>query len=61
LNVFALDEYVGVPRDEPRNCANLIRRAAIEARGAPSAQYFTVQSVEADALASVAGARAALP
>src|SRR2546427_417197 len=27
LNVFALDEYVGVPLEEPRNCANLLRRA----------------------------------
>src|SRR5438552_2714135 len=53
LNVLALDEYVGVPREEPRNCANLIRRAAIEPWRIPSAQYFTVSSVEADALASV--------
>ena len=28
LNVFALDEYVGVPPAEPRNCANLIHRSA---------------------------------
>ena len=30
LNVFALDEYVGVPKEDPRNCANLIRRTVIE-------------------------------
>ena len=53
LNVFALDEYVGVPSDEPRNCANLIRRAAAEPWGVPANRYFTVSSLEAEALASV--------
>ena len=53
LRVFALDEYVGVPADEPRNCANLIRRTAVEPWGVPPAQYFTIRSLEADALASV--------
>jgi len=43
----------GVPRDEPRNCAKPHSRAAIEPWRVPSAQYFTVSSVEADALASV--------
>ena len=38
LNVFALDEYVGVPLEEPRNCANLLGRhvaddAASDRRG----------------------------
>ena len=31
LNVFALDEYVGVPLEEPRNCANLMRRCVQQA------------------------------
>jgi len=53
LRVFALDEYVGVPADEPRNCANLIRRTAVEPWGVPAKQYFTVSSLEAGALASV--------
>ena len=53
LNVFALDEYVGVPSDEPRNCANLIRRAAAEPWGVPVNRYFTVSSLEVEALASV--------
>lgn len=53
LNVFTLDEYVGVPPDEPRNCANLLRRIAVEPWGVPRAQYFTVSSLETDALASV--------
>lgn len=53
LNVFALDEYVGVPLDEPRNCANLMRRCVQQAWGIPSPQFHTVSSQESDALASV--------
>lgn len=53
LNVFALDEYVGVPLEEPRNCANLMRRCVQQAWGVPSAQFHTVSSLEHDALASV--------
>jgi glucosamine-6-phosphate deaminase len=51
LNVFMLDEYVGVPPDEPRNCANLLRRTVARAWGIPEERYHTVTSVEADALA----------
>lgn len=53
LNLFALDEYVGVPRDEPRNCANLIRRTAVTPWGVPASHYFTVSSEEPSALPSV--------
>lgn len=53
LAVFALDEYVGVPPDEPRNCANLLRRSVAAAWGIPSEQFFSVSSVEHEALASV--------
>ncbi len=53
LNIFALDEYVGVPRDEPRNCANLLRRCVQQAWGIPPAQFHTVSSLEADAVASM--------
>ncbi len=53
LNVFALDEYVSVPANEPRNCANLIRRTAIDPWGVPAERYFTISSLEADAHASV--------
>jgi glucosamine-6-phosphate deaminase len=53
LTVFALDEYVGVPLDEPRNCANLLRLSVAEAWGIPAHQFFTINSVERDALASV--------
>ena len=44
LNVFALDEYVGVPPDEPRNCANLLRRAVVEASCSVSARMDTSAS-----------------
>lgn len=53
LNIFALDEYVGVPLEERRNCANLIRRTAVEPWGVPPSQYFTVSSLENGALKSV--------
>lgn len=53
LNVFALDEYVGVPLEEPRNCANLMRRCVQQAWRVPEAQFHTVSSLEHDALASV--------
>jgi glucosamine-6-phosphate deaminase len=53
LTVFALDEYVGVPLDEPRNCANVIRRTAVEPWGVPGDRYFRVSSLAADALASI--------
>jgi glucosamine-6-phosphate deaminase len=53
LNVFALDEYVGVPLDEPRNCANLLRRSVGEAWAIPPAQFHRVSSLEKEALSSV--------
>lgn len=53
LSLFALDEYVGVPREEPRNCANLIRRTAVEPWGVPADRYFSVSSLEEEAAASV--------
>ena len=53
LSVFALDEYVGVPLEEPRNCANLMRRCVQQAWGIPPAQFHTVSSMERDALSSV--------
>ena len=53
LNAFALDEYVGVPLGEPRNCANLLRRAVVEAWGIPLTQFFAVSSLAQEALGSV--------
>lgn len=53
LTIFALDEYVGVPLEEPRNTANLLRHAAVEPWGVPPTQFFSVSSLEANALASI--------
>lgn len=53
LRVFALDEYVGVPLQHSRNCANLLRRHVGETWGIPPRQFHTVSSLEQDALASV--------
>jgi glucosamine-6-phosphate deaminase len=53
LNVFALDEYVGVPPGEPRNCANLLRGSVGEAWRIPPAQFFFLSPVESEALAGV--------
>jgi glucosamine-6-phosphate deaminase len=53
LSIFTLDEYVGVPLDEPRNCANLIRRTLVDPwRIAPDRFYF-ISSLPHDALESV--------
>jgi glucosamine-6-phosphate deaminase len=53
LTAFALDEYIGVPLDEPRRCANLLRRCVQQAWGIPADQLHTVSSLEAEALASI--------
>ena len=53
LRIFALDEYVGVPLEEPRNCANLLRRCLLEPWGIPPGQFHVVSSLEPDALRSV--------
>jgi glucosamine-6-phosphate deaminase len=53
LNIFALDEYVGVPLDEPRNCANLMRRCVSEAWGIPPSRFYAISSLEQEALGSV--------
>lgn len=53
VTAFALDEYVGVPLDEPRNCANLIRSRAIEPWGIPQARYRSTSSLEDQAQASI--------
>jgi glucosamine-6-phosphate deaminase len=53
LSIFALDEYVGVPLDEPRRCANLLHRTVAEPWNVPPSRFFTISSLEAEALASV--------
>jgi glucosamine-6-phosphate deaminase len=51
LIVFALDDYVGVPLDDSRNCANLLRCAVADAWHVK--EFHAVSSLEAEALASV--------
>ena len=51
LVVFALDDYVGVPLDDSRNCANLLRCAVAEAWHVK--EFHAVSSLESDALRSV--------
>jgi glucosamine-6-phosphate deaminase len=53
LHVFALDEYVGVPTDEQRNCANLIRRTVADAWGISANRYHAVSSDPATAGQSI--------
>ena len=53
LNVFILDEYVGVPKTEPRNCTNLLRRGVQQAWGIPDEKFHAISSEENDALATV--------
>lgn len=53
LTVFILDEYVGVPPAEPRNCASLLRRSVAEAWGISRDRFFAVTSDEREALAGV--------
>jgi glucosamine-6-phosphate deaminase len=52
LNVFVLDEYVGVPATHPRACGNLLRRSVAEAWGVPEAGFFPMASAADLALAS---------
>jgi glucosamine-6-phosphate deaminase len=54
LTAFALDEYVGVPLAEPRNCANLILERAVKPWGIPSDRYHTISSIETEAQSSIA-------
>ena len=53
LHVFALDEYVGVPSQEPRNCANLLRRVIAEEWGIPAERFHAVSSRPEDAAESI--------
>lgn len=53
LNGFVLDEYVGVPKGEERNCVNLIRRSVQEAWGIPKEQFHKISSLREEALETV--------
>ncbi len=53
LDVFTLDEYVGVPLDEPRNCANLLQRTVADAWNLPAGRFHRISSLMSEAQASV--------
>lgn len=53
LDIYTLDEYIGVPLDEPRNCTQQLRRCIAEPWGISSERFHWVSSLESDALASV--------
>ncbi len=46
LTLLALDEYLGVPLDEPRNCANLLRKSVAEPWGIPPLRFVALPSLE---------------
>jgi glucosamine-6-phosphate deaminase len=53
LEVVVLDEYVGVPLEDPRTCTNLLRRTVAEAWGLAPGRFHGLSSLEGDALAAV--------
>lgn len=53
LDVYVLDEYVGVPRTDPRTCTNLLRRTVAEAWGIAPGRFFGLSSEVQDAEARV--------
>ena len=53
LNVFTLDEYVGVPADDPRTCSNLLRRVVGQAWRIPMKQFHTLTTIEDEAPHSI--------
>ncbi len=54
LHAFTLDEYLGVPLDDPRTCANLLRREVAEAWGIPPERFHALSSRVEDAEAGIA-------
>ena len=53
LHVFTLDEYLGVPPDDPRTCANLLRREVAQAWGIPGEHFHVLSSRPEDAPAGI--------
>src|SRR5262249_55907279 len=54
LHVFTLDEYLGVPIDDPRTCANLLRRGVADAWGISIERFHALSSRVDDAEAGIA-------
>jgi glucosamine-6-phosphate deaminase len=53
LHVFTLDEYLGVPIDDPRTCANLLRREVADAWHVPPGRFHALSSRVEDAEAGI--------
>lgn len=53
LEVFVLDEYVGVPPEEPRNCANLLRRGVADAWGIPPERFHAISPRPSEAAPAI--------
>lgn len=53
LSLFVLDEYVGVPEQDPRTCTNLLRRTAQQAWQLAPSRFFGLSPRPADALDGV--------
>lgn len=53
LEIFTLDEYVGVPADEPRSCAGLLRRTVADAWRIPQERFHAIDPHPERALRSV--------
>ena len=54
LNVFTLDEYLGVPVEHPGTCANLLRREVADAWGIPEVRFHWLSSRVEEAPAGIA-------
>lgn len=54
LHVFTLDEYLGVPIEDPGTCANLLRREVAVAWGLPAERFHWLSSRVEDAPAGIA-------
>jgi glucosamine-6-phosphate deaminase len=54
LHVFTLDEYLGVPIDDPRTCANQLRREVADAWGVPPVRFHALSSRMEEAEAGIA-------
>lgn len=53
ITFFALDEYVGVPLEDPRTCANLIRRTVVGPWGLAPGRFCALSSVPSEAAAGI--------
>ena len=53
IEVFVLDEYVGVPLEDPGTCSNLLRSRVAEAWAIPPGRFHALSSLDADAEAAI--------